>query len=192
MNERPILFSTPMVRAILDGRKTQTRRVVKPCHMAMDHGEAADGTCIDAGYIPVWRLCPYGHPGDRLWVRETFRRWPDGIQYRADLPADDERDPSHFPRWKPSIHMPRDCSRILLEVTGVRAERLHAIGDKDARAEGAPCIDEASGREVLFPDADKAGSWTLGFRGIWQSINGEASWDANPWVWVVEFERVTP
>jgi hypothetical protein len=91
----------------------------------------------------------------------------------------------------PAIHMPRWASRITLEVIDVRVERLQAISDGDAIAEGAPCIDEVTGREVLFPSASKCGTFKLGYRWLWESINGPGSWDANPWVWVVEFPRVT-
>ena len=187
MKERPILFSAPMVRAILDGRKTQTRRIVKPqppagCEYATSVGSYAlcfaDGTSASAAPICVpptprskdHRLpSPYGAPGDRLWVRETFcLRNPEhhperGYWYAATDDVDN-------PRWTPSIHMPRRASRLTLEVTGVRVERLQAITEADAIAEGCP------GRAH--------------FATLWDSINdGEASWVNNPWVWVVEFAR---
>jgi len=176
MKERPILFSAPMVRALLDGSKTQTRRTAKSCHMVMDHGEDSSGQCINAGYIPCLPLCPYGHRGDRLWVRETFQKWPDGYAYRADYQDAELADSVHAP-WKPSIHMPRAASRINLEITGVRVERLQDISRGDAMAEGCPFPNMAQG--------DDPRKW---YADLWHSINGPDSWGLNPWVWVVEFK----
>jgi hypothetical protein len=210
MKERPILFSAPMVRAILAGTKTQTRRVVKPrkdpdfgCHMA---------PCEIAGDEHKARLCPYGQPGDRLWVRESFIHEPADYCWEASVsipsrPAStvyraDADDPNGG-RWSPSIHMPRWASRITLEVTGVRVERLQDISEVDAIAEGiergagfpgwyrGPLAgDSASlqqaGRDFKIPTAFPH----LAYRALWESINGPGSWDANPWVWVVEFRRV--
>lgn len=169
MKERPILFSAPMVRAILDGRKTQTRRVVKLRNgQYMPPSEKADIN----GWRQMLRNCPYGQPGDRLWVRETHfdaKRLNEGrILYRAD------GDVSRF-GWTPSIHMPRSASRITLEVTGVRVERLQDISEADAVAEG-----------VVWEQGQTAINV---FETLWESINGAGSWDANPWVWVVEFKR---
>jgi len=234
--ERPILFSGEMVSAILDGRKTVTRRVVKPQpandwrftggygritskHPHKDkfgvfirRGEHTDFPEVDI--IP----CPYGQPGDRLWVRET---WADvnlsgapGIAYRADgdvrdlmeelsflddhgaFNYDDERVKGyHFAawyedlisgaegRWRPSIHMPRWASRIQLEITAVRVERLHDISEEQAQAEGARPLTVKL--KKLAPRASR-----MGFIDLWCSINGDESWDANPWVWVVEFEVI--
>jgi hypothetical protein len=190
MTSRPILMSAPMVRAILAGNKTQTRRVVKyaaPDLIDEDGWPLRDMSADGAG--EVRSACPYGQPGDRLWVRETwgeFRREPGRPIYRADDPlALGSSNP-----WKPSIHMPRCYSRITLEITGVRVERLQDISEADAKAEGAPCVDEVSGHEVLFPQHSKAGTYRLGYRALWEQINGPGSWDANPWVWVVCFKRV--
>lgn len=185
MTERPILFSAPMVRAILGGKKTQTRRIVKT-RKCPDFGcELAPGEI--AGDEHPERLCPYGQPGDRLWVRETWNQF-DGwasYSYAADydgwgIGPDDDPDhvPDHAVRWRPSIHMPRAASRILLEVTGVRVERLQAISRGDAMAEGCPFPNMAAG-----PDPS---DW---YRELWNEINGPDSWAANPWVWVVEFKR---
>lgn len=195
MRERPILFSAPMVRAILEGRKTQTRRVVKDRHI-----DAAPPACF---FQWLRENCPYGQPGDRLWVRETFALSvidPDGLSpeddpenydviYRADPEqpgggwADSDGNEIPAP-WKPSIHMPRWASRIDLEITAVRVEHLHDITEADARAEGAkPYL------LPVHPDRESL-RHVDGFSQLWQSINGPDSWAANPWVWVVEFQRV--
>ncbi len=188
MKERPILFSAPMVRAILAGTKTQTRRVVKPrkdcdfgCELAPHElaGEANGGDFRNA----------YCAPGDRLWVREAFIHEPADYCWEASVSipcrpastvyrADQEGD-TRGAGWKPSIHMPRSLSRITLEITGVRVERLQDISEADAAAEGVQAKHAA--------DAD----WTAreAFCVLWESINGGGSWDANPWVWVVEFKR---
>lgn len=186
MKERPILFSGPMVRALLAGTKTQTRRVVKP----QPAGEWA---------VPGKTACPYGQPDDRLWVRET---WMDlqgtGVQlasksryaYGADTIAgswDDECRIAYGLKWKPSIHMPRAACRITLEITGVRVERLQDISADDARAEGCP-DKPVPGAEQASVDAF-ARQW---YGDLWEQINGPGSWDANPWVWVVEFRVMKP
>jgi hypothetical protein len=207
MRERPILFSAPMVRAILAGQKTQTRRAVKG--LALDW--LAPGNFTPA-YVadPENHACPYGQPGDRLWVRETFRLaesldslspaavaekcldagyripWAP-IQYEVDGQRRDWRSDFNTPpretepgKTRQSIHMPRWASRITLEITGVRVERLQAIGARDAIAEGIP----AGGPEN--PD----GIEVRDFRALWLSINGAGSWESDPWVWVVEFKRL--
>lgn len=200
MKERPILFSAPMVLAILAGTKTQTRRIVKPQGSTMDHPEI-----LPDGKTPGWRtnvrhahgpstICtsPYGVPGDRLWVRETVHRVPPiyGEKDSAVYAADGAYATLDRWGWKaqylPSIHMPRGLSRITLEVTGVRVERLQDISERDAKAEGCHpvpfCEMLRSGRE----HAEK-------FASLWDSINADrASWASNPWVWVVEFKRVKP
>lgn len=185
VKERPILFSGPMVRAILEGRKTQTRRVKKP-------------QPIDLGVIHIVGQikCPYGQPGDRLWVRETFcPDWCDEVIYRADDPtgrAARDAGYSHEPKWKPSIFMPRWASRIDLEVVGIRAERLQEISEDDALAEGC----EPGGGACSGPmDPVEYDGYTASdeFAALWDSINAKRghSWESNPWVWVVEFKRVT-
>jgi hypothetical protein len=181
-----------MVRAILNGSKTQTRRVVKDRHIGQ----------IDTSKLPGpagWsRPMPYGKPGDRLWVRETWqslhnqngerldglddwKKHPRECFYRAD-----ESDPSTRPmsgRWRPSIHMPRWASRITLEVTGVRVERLQDIIVADAMAEGVvECAPHLRGLEPCM-------DWRYAYEDLWVSINGPGSWEANPLVWVVEFLR---
>ena len=219
MKERPILFSAPMVRALLDGSKTQTRRVVKPQPpenadqvTTWHHPKEKDGrgpryyAWVDGGIHQDFCMpCPYGQPGDQLWVRETFSPiYPQDPNYNGGRPIeyDYAATYTHGDRlgdslgirkhWKPCIHMPRVASRIQLEITGVRVERLQDISEADAMAEGARCADEVTGREVLFPHASKAGSFRLHYRDIWESINGPGSWDLNPWVWVIEFKKVTP
>lgn len=246
--ELPILFSAPMVRAILEGRKTQTRRVMKqqPEHrwnlLRVDESgasfctgnhERSQGCSGD-----VVMACPYGKPGDRLWVRETWRveawsdidnnlqigyaaggNWdrsdvipaqydPDGEMFcklaaqseedaikRGFDPADGDIDAQSWTwsekeiptRWRPSIHMPRWASRITLEVTGMRVQRLQDISEGDAFAEGMN-----SGSLEIWKSGDDT---PIGMFGqLWDSINDARGlgWDTNPWVWVVEFRRVTP
>lgn len=181
MKERPILLSGPMVRAVLDGRKTQTRRVVKPEHLKMS-GEVHSvlQTLPDRFTADLLTLCPYGQAGERLWVRETFSAHgafgADGrIAYRADIPDGNE---PHGLKWKPSIFMPRRACRLVLEITEIRADRLQNITFRDALAEGIGSSDSPWG--LMFS------AW----RKLWKSINGEASWESNPWVWVIEFKRI--
>lgn len=204
MRERPILFSAPMVRAILAGAKTQTRRIVKmKTHYQIE--ERDNGTPWPWMYdgdrdADSWMACPYGVRGTRLWVRETFcDDWHMDrgvIEYRADGELDSDMFDAGC-TWRPSIHMPRWASRITLEVTDVRVERLQDISEKDAQAEGiertedffgCPCwrvYGEPDGADVVAPD-DPIGS----YRSLWESINGPGSWEANPWVWVVSFRRL--
>ncbi len=225
MKERPVIFNGEMVCAILDGRKTQTRRVMKPqpepcyrgghwwpsntfktmLHIEEQMQNGAGGWGGLAG-----DACPFGQVGDRLWVRET---WADvnhdghpGIAYRADsglrvIGEDDgeEEDPNlekyWFAQWyadlisgaegnwRPSIHMPRWASRITLEITGVRVERLNDISHDDAKAEGC-CYGRGGGvPDFAVTPADH-------FPTLWASIYGVDSWNANPWVWVISFRRV--
>lgn len=192
--ERPILFSGPMVRAILDGRKTQTRRVVKGAW-------ALEGDESGCGWEPP--ACPYGEPGDRLWVREAWglmdTQPSDGpdratLGYRAD--GDAAAPNGRHQLWRPSIHMPRWASRITLEITDVRVERLRSISREDVRAEGIP---ETFGDwgALRFPGFEAHvwdnmrfdEQWKL----CWDQINGDrpgCSWDANPWVWAITFRRI--
>lgn len=198
--QRPILFNAQMVRAILAGTKTQTRRVVKPQAGA----EVVPVLLNNRGEWP----CPYGKPGDQLWVRETWQHsnHPFGpadescaIFYRADYwddphGMDGEKSPEgKYREWRPSIHMPRWAFRIMLEIVSVRVERLWVISEADAMAEGADLahfgVDAyglPSGCAVMSI------SHRAGYIELWESINGPGSWDANPWVWVVEFKRVQP
>ena len=217
MKERGMIFNGEMVRAILDGRKTQTRRPIKWKQTRLTEiGEREDGSkwpwSEDAEHAcDFWHPCPFGAVGDRIWVRETWSSdfanyYPnDRVWYAADnnrqLDIDmvdgvrgiySPESDVHVPfRWHPSIHMPRWASRILLEITDVRVERLNAISEEDARAEGiidGGCLNcgepEPCGCANPEPDATDA------FAYLWQSIYGQDNWNANPWVWVIEFKRV--
>jgi hypothetical protein len=236
MTERPILFSAPMVRALLDGTKTQTRRELKRqpwASCSIEEGNAGEspfvysalhgpgpGHDVEESRTPC--RCPYGQPGDRLWVRETWAQPaaldPGPTVYRADYPACVSAQYENVPSaeeitWKPSIHMFRKDSRILLEITGVRVERLQDISEVDADAEGCERLEyERYERDpALCPKCDglrlhrelgpgggviedvdciECDTYVKRYRHLWESINGAGSWDANPWVWVVEFRRV--
>jgi len=255
VKERPILFGAPMVRAILAGQKTQTRRVVKaPPHLHAERCQHFEGATWDWLRYDGLRLasfnCPYGKPGDRLWVRETWKEaHPMAFQadrkglrllhagipgpppvhylvaYRADgellpiwsntgghpyrqLTPKDDVDRKLYPKgretgWLSPIYMPRRASRITLEITEIRIERLQDISEEDAEAEGIEGIDHPTGGgdyqdcwRDYTADGDADGwPWFEGdriasYKSLWQSINGQGSWDANPWVWVVEFRRL--
>ena len=200
MKERPLLFSAPMVRALIAGTKSQTRRVVKAPGWdpaSPEYGgltgikQHADERIGLQAYF--WHArsalahgvrCPYGQPGDRLWVRETWRRYGDGIAYRADYGDASFADEVHAP-WKPSLHMPRCLSRITLEITGVRVERLKDISADDAYDEGA-----ADWAAETQRNGNKWPNIVRAYQGLWESITGPGSWDANPWVWVLSFRRL--
>lgn len=202
IKERPILFSGPMVRAILEGRKTQTRRACKPYLQCYDT-VSCDSKKTDFDFhfrdgIGQLIQCPYGKPGDRLWVREAFvPNYFDGgrMGYKADW-NETAAEYCPEPKWKPSIHMPRAASRILLEITDVRVERLQEISEEDALAEG---VLENPNQDSLYDFWHYGGSGCWGefnavgsFNSLWESINGPESWEANPWVWVVNFKTVKP
>lgn len=259
MRERPILFSSPMVRAILDGRKTQTRRIVKPQPPAICEtvyapykNEPNNFIGLNADAQQIWfGSCPYGQPGDRLWVRENWKigAWDETLQsvacdYIADGFIRDEwiqvKDAEKKPKpgsifaprttferlqqqsltdakqagivpdengrvkWekscspcriRPSIHMPRWASRILLEIVSVRVERLQEISREDAAAEGICHMAETNDKSI-HPDGCtviQRHYWPeQNYQRLWESINGPGSCDANPWVWVIEFKRVKP
>jgi hypothetical protein len=200
VKERPILFSGEMIRALLAGTKTQTRRVMKPqpVEIAPGHLEWKDRRGLEAA-APIkdagwWFDCPYGHINDRLWVRETWmvEHFPsDGsqlIHYRADdTPAGSGWTAARM--WKPSIHMPRAYSRITLEITDVRVERLQDISVVDAEAEGVGSYTRARGVLSAMPPDPR---WR--FVELWNAINGPRGygWETNPFVWVLEFKRVKP
>lgn len=244
IKERPIIFSGLMVAAILEGRKTQTRRALKPQPRPTRKGWWEWGHAIgkplapaprrsvwhaatwqrEAGTAPIEHFCPYGAPGDRLWVRETWALGDCGedgkrVVWRADraaawvlphntlgeiwyLPSDYDPD-----RWRPSIHMPRWASRINLEVTEARVQRLQDITEEDARAEGIRyfqdiplgALGDGSGRwswKEAIPDTDHGlATARHAFGNLWDSINGQrpgCSWESNPWTWCISFRVVTP
>lgn len=192
MKERPVIFSGPMVRAILDGRKTQTRRIVK------DTGYYAIDSAIHGNEVAERELkslaanCPYGEIGDLLWVRETWAIGEDVdpvlhqakairyLRYRSDGGClEDEWH--NYGRWRSPIYMPRWASRITLEITGIRVERLQDISETDAKAEGCK-------ESVCLPG--DCGTFVPDFFNRWAEINGVESYEANPWVWVIEFKKV--
>ncbi|WP_413466858.1 hypothetical protein [Pantoea agglomerans] len=222
MRERPIIFNADMVRAVLDGRKTQTRRIIQsPAknmqasgHKVIEYREPGDkwygehvfsmrnqsGTWCDYTKEQFLAKCPFGAVGDRLWVRETFRvhsRATDvaTLVYKASeqqswtqqthrVPIEKCNKPAVVDTWTPSIHMPRWASRITLEITCVRVERLNSMTEKDALAEG--CL----GGHDSIPGYQYSATPHEHFHHVWQSIYGADSWQANPWVWVIEFKRV--
>ena len=229
VKERPILFSGPMVRAILSGAKTQTRRVIRSPRLPVlasepDHMWSLGGSKVGYRYrVGIgndegWRYeessrdmvscCPYGKPGDRLWVRETWALvyadeeeaddWPSHraipksspgmgwqVWHRAGhLWERDSREDNGF-RWRPSIHMPRWASRITLEITGVRVERLQDISEENAAAEGV-----GPGYMPNSLGSTTCAGYRPMFARVWRDINGPDSWAANPWVWVIEFKRI--
>lgn len=233
IREKGLIFNSEMVRAILDGRKTQTRREVKlnldisclattydwATSLAANHyqglteeqiqqkAESLRGVIhpviLDNGQM-VSIICPHGKPGDRIWVRETFcpvddsqyggEKWVDyraTPKFEASHPAgwDSAPNDAEALKWHPSIHMPRWASRILLEITDVRVERLNAISQEDAQSEGL----ELTGWRPTYSDPDSGGEVMTpydNFAELWSSIYGDESWQANPWVWVIEFKRV--
>ncbi len=206
--ERPILFNDQMVRAILEGRKAVTRRIAKPVtHPDLGNIYAPGALVLEREPQHVIdRACPYGQPGDRLWVREAWQGplisdeeqaanqswWKDMTKfqdpahcaYRASGDNNEYVDPDGYfhCKWKPSIHMPRWASRILLEITAVRVERLQDITPNQ-------CIAEGAWREK-DKELGRAQEAIAAFADLWRSTGGD--WDANPWVWVIEFKRVTP
>lgn len=181
---KPILFSTPMVQAILDGRKTMTRRVIKfPEGLTGSHqvGEAGN----PKNPLGLMWVCgikrPKYQPGDILWVRETWRVLECKYVYRAD---DESPEGWHLNVWRPSIFMPREAARIFLRVTDVRVERLKEITEADAKKEGT--------RHTYYNPHVTEFSYKAGFAGLWDSINVKRGygWETNPWVFVYKFERV--
>ncbi|MDP4557915.1 hypothetical protein Q9247_09490 [Halomonas meridiana] len=198
--ERPILFNGDMVNAILAGRKTQTRRIVKPQRHPYGEIISADKVAEEVLGMTGAIRCPYGQPGDRLWVREAFRsrrvdNLPGDVAYRADCPGEKTVPNSYGRPWKPSIHMPRWASRITLEIVSVRVERLQNISEADAMAEGIELPENGTYRDYSVKPENNEGydyckSPVDSYRTLWEKINGSDSWDANPWVWVVEFKRV--
>lgn len=222
IRERPIIFSGPMVKAILEGRKTQTRRILlpkpKPETAAIDQRSGEETGLwytwikrsgkfgVHHDFNPqAWR-CPYGQPGDRLWVRETFWATEGGTYYRADGDecfAACDLNQGGYPRscqqypncdcpkfdaeWKPSIHMPRSACRIILEVTKVRVRHLQDIDEEEAQAEGAPLAGVNS-------EAGDERNYVEGFQELWDGLNRKRgfAWHTNPWVWALTFKVLEP
>lgn len=201
MADRPILFSAPMVRALLDGRKTQTRRILKPqptSHVWRHGWSLEDGATwsdkTTTRKIPFWA-------GDRLWVREAFRgskgydtypprgwsHWP--VHYEADGAPDPRDELEMNGRLRPGIHMPRWASRLTLIVTDVRVEQLQEISEADAIAEGVE-RDSDGWRDYLMPQTQCCASATDSYRTLWDSINGAGAWEANPWVAAYTFRVI--
>ena len=204
MKESPILFNAPMIRAILANTKTQTRRIFKPDRMTWDANGRYTTYAMRGGELSTtgsgpfkpssWlHYCPYGQPGeDRLYVRETWAAPHAYDHLPPRLIPQDAR--IHYAAtedrggllWRPSIHMPRWASRITLEVTGVRVETLQDIDLADALAEGI----SDTGALILDSAGNEQGGPIAEYAVLWEQINGPGSWDANPWVWVIEFKRV--
>lgn len=199
VRERPIIMTGESVRAILDGTKTQTRRVITQRvresgqTLTTTPGWYGDGRSYSADdVLEYFGPCPYGQPGDRLWVRETWK-WPhDGIVYRADLPWGES---SYEKGWRSPIHMSRCMSRLTLELTEVRVQRVQEISEGDAKAEGAGRrfeVDAATFLRNSQWDPETASTHRLGFKHLWNEINARRGhgWDANPWVWALTFRRL--
>jgi hypothetical protein len=210
VKERPILFSAPMVRAILAGTKSQTRRIVKLPDGHTEFYVDPGGTVFGPG--PYLRFpatetqighgrirCPYGYPGDRLWAKETHAIRTDVdpkidlakarqyLIYRADHDGDLGMEWHSYGRWRPSIHMPRWASRITLEIVEVRVQRLQAISGDDARDEGISDEDTRCDGEC---GATPCSMLVPAYQRLWCAINGADSWAANPWVWALTFKRI--
>lgn len=177
MQQRPIIFSTPMVQAILEGRKTMTRRIIKG--NALDYINTHDDHPYYTNNAAI--MCPYGQIGDILWVRETFfNHFADIYSYKADVESK-----YYKPKmgWKPAIHMPKDACRLFLKITGIKVERLHEITEDDAQKEGAELLVwQGMSRDTI--------SCRNGFISLWLEINGTESWNSNPWVWVISFKCI--
>jgi len=208
IKERPILMNGPNVNAILEDIKTQTRRVIKKQPIDSDQEIKFENGWLMYRRAGIgWsndQLCPYGKPGDRLWVRESYIHCyrgenPGACKYLADagtmrwLQADSvEQAKSHWGPFKRSIHMFRWASRILLEITDIRVERLNDISEQDAIAEGIESIyqkERFGGGGWYRPDRALGQTASSCFQHLWESINGKGSWDKNDWVWIIEFRR---
>jgi hypothetical protein len=238
VKERPVIFSGPMVKAILEGRKTQTRRICKPAcdmggelagsvHPAKESGWIAWWPGNDPGLADFTKLayqdgfqCPYGKPGERLWVRESayisqpnfglpedathkdYDGQPRVVSYTVDMGFDAKRCAQDYGvKCSPSIHMPRWASRITLEITSVKVERLQEISDEDCKAEGIehnwlgsdPCPPEYADEWERYGsdlEAEPCYSPKESFQTLWETIHGPDSWATNPWLWCISFRRI--
>lgn len=207
MKAIPILFSTPMVQAILDGRKSQTRRIIDPqpmlhneiikLPMEIDQYGKEMEQWMKKGYKSIVTSgpasgyvipkCRYGQPGDVLWVRETWAKNYDGtFDYKAGYPFTSPQG-----GWKPNIHMPKAACRIFLEVKAIQVERLQDISNMNAMNEGIECLDHGvHWKNYLSDEISCFLNPKHSFESLWKSINGPESWDSNPWVWVIDFKRI--
>jgi len=208
MKERPILFTTEMVRALLAGRKTQTRRVFKYQNASFNglmcnYLEEADNEYYTKC---IYDICKYGQVGEVLWARETWAKLNSQYVYKADydngVPANEIELPNGFTvddaKWKPSIHMPKEACRLRLKIKSIKVERLMDISEQDAIAEG---IRQRFGGFINYANPGKIFTETypflsrkysaaqMSYLSLWEKINGENSFEENPWVWVIEFER---
>lgn len=198
MKARPILFSGPMIRALLEGRKTQTRRVVKPQPEFENRGITGITDAIIHWKLPPVSKCPYGKPGDLLWVREAWRASKvadelpprllvpghSRIHYEADSAVD------WTGRYRHARFMPRWASRSTLRITDVRVQRLQDISEADAKAEGVQMENERCWVDYLTPGTQITLSAQQSFDTLWESINGPGSWEANPWCWALTFDVI--
>lgn len=214
--ERPILFNSAMVRAILEGRKTQTRRVIKPQPNPTHEEIKLEGQALTkrSKLVGFWHtfnetVCKFGQSGDELYVRESFSKpipnefikhnvpphvWHEvalreyGVHYWAD------GDPEYgtWGKPQPSIHMPREFSRIQLKITNIKVEKLQDISEEDAIAEGLRKFPHKGDFAYAWKDGDNHGHGSArgAFRDLWDSIKGSDAWDSNPWLWAIEFERI--
>lgn len=220
----PMLFQTEMVKAILEGRKKQTRRIVKTgkflqsdfdltvlknnVHVTMKDGIVFNTKCGKPAKSMQDKIisCPYGKEGDILWVRETFvkamisedgespikgeslKYWyaADNEWTKHEWQHDNKDDPQSAPKWKPSIHMPKEACRLFLRIRNIKVERVQDISEEDATMEGAPFQNNA----ISYDGEHYKGSYKNGFKTLWQSINGKESWERNPFVWCISFERI--
>ncbi|MEI8614305.1 hypothetical protein P4S54_11805 [Shewanella sp. PP-He15 brown] len=208
MKQRPIIFNTEMVRAILDGRKTQTRRTVNPAQVQSERHPLETSKGIFKFWCSDEVSSPFGLVGDQLYVRETWRQFNSSdecgcSESPCSCPANGTvlfkaTGDSGESKWKPSIHMPRSCARILLEVTAVRVERLNDISEQDAKAEGlqySSVYQQWGGVEKHSSHKPHSPHWRWyknpqhAFKSLWNSIY--ENWDANPWVWVIEFRVIS-
>lgn len=179
MKEKPIIFSTEMVRAILEGRKTQTRRIIKPQPSEVVKEDFGPVAIVGSHKgLKEGQTCPYGYSGDLLWVREKHAYVPDpNNKLLTVYCSDDSYKSSIVTKWKPSIHMPKAAARIWLQITDVKVERLQDISEEDAKKEGV--------RPNFSMTVD---FYTFAFMNLWESIYGDGSWVKNPWLWVLTFK----
>ena len=194
MTDRPMLFKGDMVCAILDGKKTMTRQLYKP-----PNGGVQWNLRDIPGMRQILRNCPYGQVGDRIWVRESWQAWAECDKIKADQLPVDARLRLNYPadgntwpnRIRPSIHMPRWASRLTLEITDIKIERLQDISDNECKLEGVSITNYDGVIPVCHVDGHFHHTLLQGsFALLWESINGQDSWAANPWVWVICFKRV--